>query len=393
MSDRRMMYVGTEKGVVVLGEDGERWREERTTLPGKLIETLVASAETGTLYAGLSHDGVYMSTDGARSWDRVFTGDVRGVAVDPSNPATVYAGTEPVHLYRSQDSGDSWSEIEGLQRLPEKVRDEWWFPQPPHQGHVLSIFVDPRNGKRLYLAIEHGGVVHTEDGGATWEDLSEGIEYLDIHQVGVDPSAENLVYAATARGFYRSENYGKDWVLAQGGLTRDYFHDFIARPGASSTLYMTTANGSPPSWIRPTRSESAVYCSNDNGVNWRQLGGGLPPGERMMWNVTSDPLDDARLYAGGGDAPVAPQGGVKGGDVWMSLDRGDTWSRAFDSPLSWVHRGRCRLTNNWAGFVPDHRCRFAPRRCSTPSTYRPSRLHSRTRSSACISRCTGCAPA
>jgi len=272
----RRMYIGTEAGIVVLAENDGRWDYERNTLEGKHVDALVASDEVGVVYAGVGHDGVYASTDGGRSWDHVFRGDVRSLAVDPSSPASLYAGTEPVHLYRSRDSGDSWAEIEGLQHMPESVREKWWFPVYPHDPHVLSVFVDPRDGRRVYVGLEHGGILRTDDGGENWEDISAGIEYLDIHMVVGDPARENLVYAATARGFYRSE---------------------------------------------------------DNGLSWHQLGGGLPGTmERMIWNVVGDPSDDARLYAGAGDyAANLPKGVSPGGEIWATADRGATWNRVYEA--------------------------------------------------------------
>jgi photosystem II stability/assembly factor-like uncharacterized protein len=330
MADRRM-YVGTQSGVIALTEDRDGWRQERTGLDGKLIDTLAASDDV--VLAGLGDDGVYASSDGGRSWDRSLAGDVRSLAVDPSTPGTVYAGTEPVHLYRSVDAGDSWSEVEALQSMPEDVREKWWFPQYPHEGHVLSISIDPRDGQLMYLGLEHGGVIRTDDGGASWEDVSEGIEYNDVHMVSGDPARQSMVYVTTARGFYRSEDFGHDWALCGDGLTRDYMHDFAVRPGPQSSLFMATANGSPPSWMRATRAESALFRSQDGGLRWQQLGGGLPASmERMIWSVVGDPLDDARLYAAAGDyGSHVPEGQTIGGEVWMSPDRGDTWTKVYES--------------------------------------------------------------
>jgi photosystem II stability/assembly factor-like uncharacterized protein len=338
MTDKRRMYVGTETGVrVFTGEDGE-WRAEAGGLAAGRIEALVAAG--GAVYAGVRGSGVFQSRDGGSSWERVLAEDVRSLAADPANPEVIYAGTEPVRLYRSNDGGRSWAELEGLQRMPDAVRERWWFPIYPHEAHVLSIWVAPGDSRQVYAGLEHGGILRSDDGGLSWEDVSAGIEYLDIHMVASDFRRESLAYAATARGFYRSDDFGRDWQLCGSGLTRDYMHDFVVLPGARSRLFMTTANGTPPNWLRETHAESAVFRSDDEGESWRQLGGGLPASmELMLWNIAGDPEDAARLYAAAGDwARNLAAGDGGGGEVWASVDGGDSWRRVVQagSPVNKV---------------------------------------------------------
>jgi photosystem II stability/assembly factor-like uncharacterized protein len=330
MSQRRL-FVGMESGTLVVDDD-DGWVVERQTLQEKNVNTLMAPPGLGATFAAVNGDGVYRSRDGGRTWDLVFSADVRSLAFDPSRPACIYAGTEPARLFRSDDAGGHWAEIEGLQLMPESVKDRWWFPQPPHESHVLSICVDPEDSRVICLGLEHGGILRTEDGGENWEDLSAGIEYLDIHVVAVDPSRQNLCYASTARGFYRSEDFGRNWVISESGFTRDYFHDMIVRPGPSSTLYLATANGIPPTWLRSGRAQSAIYRSSDAGQSWQQLGGGLPEAmERMPWGLVGDPSAEDRVYAGFGDYNL-PADQRPGGEVWLSEDRGGSWTRIGETP-------------------------------------------------------------
>jgi len=325
------LFAGTDAGFVVLREDRD-WSVENEVQCGR-VESLVTLDEGRMVFGAVGNDGVYASRDG-RAWDRVFAADVRAMAADPSDPGSVYAGTEPVRLFKTRDAGDSWEEVEGLQRVPEKVQEKWWFPVYPHEGHVKSVWFDPTDSQIGYLGLEHGGIVRTFDAGRTWEDISDGIEYLDIHMVAGDPLRHNVVYAATARAFYRSEDFGRGWVLSTGGLHRDYMHDFTVTPGEQSTLLMATANGTPPAWIRPSRAEAAIYRSQDWGGSWQQVGSGMPGMlEPMVWAIVADPHRPSTLFAGLGEWRVGD--GPAHGEIWRSEDDGATWRQIYrgDQPV------------------------------------------------------------
>jgi photosystem II stability/assembly factor-like uncharacterized protein len=336
MSGQRLMYLGTRDGVLELREEDSRWEHQRTLLQGKHVQALVAPEGTSLMYAKL-HDGVYASSDRGASWDHVFPGSVYYLHVDPSNPETIYAGMEPVALFRSQDCGDSWSELTALRRQPDATRDKWWFPQYPYEGHVKSMHIEPHDSRRIYVAIEHGGFLRTDDGGENWEDITDGIEYIDCHIVHSHPRRENIVFGGTARALYRSEDFGRDWVQVESGITRDDVVAFTVLGGEHPALFLTATKGSPPSWLRPTGAESAVFRSQDDGATWHQLGGGLPEMIIRPTNgLRSDPIDEGRIYLSaseftGGYAVAG--GAVKGGEVWMSPDRGDSWSCVHQEPV------------------------------------------------------------
>ena len=285
-------------------------------------------------YACVTQDGLYASHNGGGSWQLVLPGNVHSVAVDPNDFNVVYAGTEPVGLYRSKDGGQHWLELTALRNQPESVTEKWWFPQFPHESHVLSIFVDWHDPRVLCVGLEHGGILRSRDGGASWEDISAGIEYVDIHTVKGDPLQPNLYYTATARGFYRSERYGRDWLFAERGIDRSYFHDLVVIPGNPPALFLTTANGTPPAWMRKEKAQSAIFRSLDCAVSWQQLTGGLPASmERMIWNLSVDGDNPDHLYAGTGEAQgQRTEDSASRGSVWLSRDRGDTWAQIYQGP-------------------------------------------------------------
>ncbi|HSE87692.1 MAG TPA: hypothetical protein VLJ79_15820 [Candidatus Binatia bacterium] len=334
MAEKTRMYIGTDSGLTVLINEGAGWHPYQDVLGGKFVRAMTSVAGANSVYACIMKEGLFASRDGGNGWELVFSGNVHSVAVDPNDPQVVYAGTEPVGLFRSRDSGRSWSELSALKNQPEAVTDKWWFPRPPHEGHVLSIFVDWHDPRVLCIGLEHGGILRSVDGGENWEDLSGGIEYLDIHTVKGDPNDANLYYTATARGFYRSDQYGRNWIFSQAGIDRSYFHDLVVIPGKPATLLLTTANGTPPAWMRKEKAQSAIFRSLDQGRSWHQLTGGLPQSmERMIWNLSADPNNPDHLYAGAGEAQDQRNESVAThGAVWFSTNRGDNWQQIYEGP-------------------------------------------------------------
>ena len=105
---------------------------------------------------------------------------------------------EPTQLFRSEDRGATWNEVAGLMAMPQDIQDNWWSPVSG-VGHVRNIFVHPDDSNTLYLALEHGGIVRSFDRGETWEDVSQGIDYLDIHLVYGHPTDASRYYVSSAR--------------------------------------------------------------------------------------------------------------------------------------------------------------------------------------------------
>lgn len=333
------LFLGTQHGLKIWEGEGDDWRERKAAFPAQVIDCFSGCVRNpNTVYLGIAHGGLYRTGDAGANWEKIFPGDVRAVTVDPSDERTVYVGTEPVHLYRSSDQGDHWEEIEAVQRLPEDVKKKWWFPRPPHHGHARHIFIDPANRDVIYLALEHGGIIRTFDRGKSWEDVSQGIDYLDIHFVTDFPHDKSLFFASTARGFYRSHDPSKGWQRAESGLTREFCYDIVFLPGDPSVMLLATGDGSPAYWERPGVARSAIYQSRNAAQSWEPVGGGMPENlEAMPWTLVGHPTDCQTAFAGFGQvsrgrAEVdSSQDWEKTagqlGTVWATFDRGQKWQQ------------------------------------------------------------------
>ena len=135
------------------------------------------------------------------------------------------------------------------------------------------------------------------DRGKTWEDVSKGIDYLDIHVIANLPKRKDRYYVASARGFFTSDKPEDGWVRAENGLTRDYFHDFLFLPperdGEQPTMLIATADASPGFWRRENRgARAAMFKSTDGAQSWTRITDGLADDlDSMIWALVHHPTD------------------------------------------------------------------------------------------------------
>jgi len=334
MSVTVKLYAGTQEGLFLWRSKNASWDQAALAFENSTIDAIDGPrSRPATVFVSVTRDGIYRTDDAGKKWERIFEGNVRAITIDPTDDRVIYAGTEPIHLYRSEDGGRTWKELEHLLDLPEDIRRNWRYPQPPHREHIRHIFVHPDDPRVLYLCLEHGGIVRSFDGGKTWEDVSKGIDYLDIHHISNVPERKDLYFVATARGFFCSKDPGEGWRRCERGLTRDYFHDFVFLPGNPPVILLATADKSPGFWNRPERAQGAIFRSRNLADSWERVGvdRGLPDQmKQMVWALAQHPEDPCIVYAGlgavsrGRSADPNQRGG---GDILVSQDGGGSWER------------------------------------------------------------------
>jgi photosystem II stability/assembly factor-like uncharacterized protein len=340
MSDALRYYIALNGGLKVLEH-----RSGPPSTAGDFFDGLTVDALCGprqrpeVVFAAVALHGGYRTQDSGRTWERVLEGDVRTFAVDPYEERVVYAGTGPIRLLRSEDGGSTWESLDGLQQLPDSVRSQWNVPEA-YRGvqhpHVRNIFIHPDDTKLLFLTLEHGGVVLSRDRGRTWEDVSAGIAYPDMHLLGNYPGSRERYYVSSARAFFRSDNSGHGWRRVEKGMPwgntelYSYSHDWMFLPGNPPRMVLGGAKGSPGVWRREKRNpQGFVLLSDDGGETWRLPISGLPQTMPWMpWAVVSHPTDPNAIFAGMGDGsrgfgfdPKARGSGA----FYASRDRGDSW--------------------------------------------------------------------
>lgn len=305
-SDPNVIYVGMGErdprgnfshgdGVYKSVDAGETWSHiglADTRQIGKIRihpqdHNLVYVAALGHIYGPNEERGVFRSTDGGETWEKILyvdehTGAI-DLAMDPNNPRVLYAGFWQVSrtpwsldsggpgsgLYKSVDGGDTWEELS--EGLPKGIKGK------------IGIAVSPVDSDRVYALVEakDGGVYRSDDAGESWRRVNSDARlrqrawyYTHIY---ADTKELNTVYVLNVR-FWKSTNGGSD------------FDQRIRVPHADNHDL----------WINPDNNRIMVNA-NDGGANVSMDGGESWTEQDMqptaqMYHVTVDNQFPYRVY-------------------------------------------------------------------------------------------------
>jgi photosystem II stability/assembly factor-like uncharacterized protein len=284
-------------------------RNGRSWAAAPALEDLGAQcvATDGTrVLVGTRGNGLFLSADRGETWEQVELPetDVFSVAIGAADGA-LYAGTEPSRLFVARDAS-AWTQLEALQDIPS--RDRWSFPPRPWTHHVRWIAPDPHHPQRLLVGIELGGVMYTEDGGATFADHRPGAK-LDAHSLTWHPHAEGHAYQAAGDGAARSRDGGRTWEPADAGRDLRYCWALAVDPAEPERWYVSAASG-PGAAHSGASARGRLY--RWQGDEWHALE--LPPDSMPYALATTDD----ELLAGLADGRILSSGDH--GDTWNGID-------------------------------------------------------------------------
>ena len=308
------LLIGTSEGVVVVGPSGQA--EPANGLPGQCVRALRQVG--GSVLAG-GDAGVYRTDDGGRSWQPtgVSGKTVWEIAVAPADARQVYVGVQPAALYRSRDGGETWAEVESMGRFP--TADRWGLPNSDLGARARAIVVDPADPARYWVGLEVGGVLATEDDGATWT-CDVPLRNPDIHVMAQDPSRADVFYATTGfgrvyqpepreqrvAGLIGTEDGGRTWRYLWEGVQPTYTRPMCIDPRPPHALTVACAPTAFASITDPGGAQAMLYQSDDGGRTWRSLGDAdHSPSEANLLAVAPSP-----------DAAGAVIVGTETGEVW-----------------------------------------------------------------------------
>jgi photosystem II stability/assembly factor-like uncharacterized protein len=352
MSGVRLL-VGTRKGAFILTADGsrERWSVSQPHFGGWEVYHLKGSpAEPNRIWAsqtsGWFGQQMPRSDDGGRTWEPLgnkfeYDGPAgthqwydgtphpwefkRVWHIEPSltDPDTVYAGVEDAALFRSTDGGRSWSELAGL-----RGHDTGSAWAPGAGGMCLhTIILDPRDERRMFVAISAAGAFRTEDGGGSWRPITKGLSsnFLPdptaevghcVHHIAMNPTRPDVLFMQKHWDVMRSDDAGDSWYEVSGNLPSDFGFVVDVHAHEPDTVYVVPIKSDSEHY--PPEGKLRVYRSRSGGNEWEPLTRGLPQQDCYV-NVLRDAMSVDSLD------PCGVYFGTTGGQVYGSRDGGDSW--------------------------------------------------------------------
>ncbi|MBS0664619.1 MAG: hypothetical protein JSR48_15230 [Verrucomicrobia bacterium] len=210
------VYAATAWGPLRSTDGGATWTLAQAGLDRLFCQTLVAdTTKPGRVLLGLEH-GLAVSTDGARSWQRVAFPDVTVLRLVQSaaDPRLLLAATQGRGAWLSRDGGATWTATD-----PGSAT-----------ANLYTATLAPQDPARMAVGGWGAGVRVSTDGGATWTDRTAGLPVRNVFVVAFDPDVRGRLWASTfEEGTFYSDDLGVTW--RDGGLYGAYAYDFVFLPG------------------------------------------------------------------------------------------------------------------------------------------------------------------
>ncbi len=312
---KQAWYAGTDAGLLLI----ERHNGNATATALGLADAggfrapvVVDCDNPELLYAGTQRAGVLRSEDGGRTWHASNRGivykDIWSLVQHPRT-GTLYAGTSPASVFRSDDHGKTWHACEALWQLA--TTRQWCGPVPPYISRMKDLTVNDDDPDMVLGAIEEGWLVRSKDGGATWEQVDQGVPH-DSHTVRFVPGMPSRLVIGTNEGWLRSDDGGQTWTAANDGLLARRYTPapLVTRADRPKVLFSSVTGVGPGGWRKPGGGDAAFCRSDDGGQTWQTLTEGLPsPMAAIPRAIAVDPSN-----------PLAYVAGTTDGNLWATDD-------------------------------------------------------------------------
>jgi photosystem II stability/assembly factor-like uncharacterized protein len=265
----RVVYASACSGIYKSENAAELFRKVQG-IPSTARRTRVLKldpANRNVVYAGTT-EGLYKTLNGGKTFERMTGPDVivNDIFVDPENPQNVLLATDRGGVLKSQDGGASF--VEANQGFSGR--------------RVVALLVDKSNSARVFAGVvndkSYGSTFASTDGGARWEHIGDGLEGRDVYALAQAP--DGSILAGTSHGIFALGATASDWtprnVIANTivkQFTETHFGKKVnIEKGVKDVvrlmegrIYALDLSGD--AWLAST--STGLYTSRDQGASWQ----------------------------------------------------------------------------------------------------------------------------
>jgi photosystem II stability/assembly factor-like uncharacterized protein len=205
-----------------------------------------AERKPWTMLSGGAEGGVYKSTDGGDTWQKLagglptgLVGKV-GITVSPANPDRVWALVEAEPeggLYRSDDAGKSWTRVNSENRLRQRA---WYYTR---------VEADPQDEHTVYAL--NTSLYRSVDGGKSFTPIN--VPHGDTHDLWINPRQPKVMVLGDDGGGVVTLNGGRSWSSMNNQPTAE-FYDVVVDNQFPYRVYSSQQDNtsiSVPAWLGP----------------------------------------------------------------------------------------------------------------------------------------------
>lgn len=286
-ADGNHIYVaGYNDGIFYSADGGTTFALSDSPLPDGFANKLLVHPDNPTTAYAFYYGAIFRTTNGGINWTRwtVDSTSPNSLAFDPTNSSQItLVGDDGT--WNSDDGGATWTEVSTALE----------------GGRGLDVIYSG-DGSRLLKRSTASTLEISEDGGSTWTSVEPGIADLVVLDMESRPDSANEFALATPAGIMRSTDAGASWQFINNDIYKINVNS-LARDGNGLLVINTYSHG--------------VYVSPDDGITWNSVNSGpLGPAD-SGYPTAIDPYQTnvllaANLYS-----------------IARSVDSGTTWSDVY----------------------------------------------------------------
>ncbi len=297
------------KSIWISKDSGRTWKDSSVATNNPTVADInpislaMDLKDVNVAYVGLRSGGIMKTTNGGDSWEFLAfkTDKIYGLAIDSVDSKIIYASTVvngrgKIFKNTSAGKADAWTEI---------------YTAATNGPLVISMALDRRNSRIIYVATSDNQVIKSTDGGVSWRNLFQ--VQSPVVKIALDANDSNLVYLLTQSGeVFASSSGGENFASLSSKIS--------ASVPSVSGLTVIKTDPTMGKWVY-LAGRMGIIRSKDGGEKWESLMTLNNPQNSPVGALAISPLNSHEITYGALQA------------TYKSIDEGKTWSTSqFDLP-------------------------------------------------------------